>query len=266
MPHRKEEAPVERRRRPVKRIKRRGRTRGRFGFLYKFLSIILICAALIAGLTLFFKTAEIRVEGVGRYAPEEISSASGIKIGDNLILLNKYAVANRIFSALPYVDKVVIRRDLPGTLVISVTECSVAAAAQGGGYFFLIDKNGKLLERCDASLAARYPQVLGVELAHPSVGEKLEFESGAEAKKEYLLEILAALHEKEMLGNVQSIDLAEQTVLRLWYLERFTVLIPLESDYPFKLKYLDHVVKMLASNEKGTIDLTREEAHFIPNR
>ncbi len=255
---------MDRRRRPATRSKRHGKNRGRFSFLYKFLSVILIGAALIAGLTLFFKTAEIRVEGMGRYTAEEIIAASGVEIEDNLILLNKYAVANRIFDALPYVDHVVIRRNLPATLAITVTECTVAAAAQDDGEYYLLDENGKLLERCDADAAAFYPQVLGVELYRPSVGDKLEFAEGEEGKREYLLKLLTALKEKDMLGNVQSIDLSEQTVLTIAYLERFDVLIPAESDYAYKLKYLAYVVEALASNEKGTIDLTREEAHFLP--
>ena len=68
------------------------RRRGHFGALYKLLSVLAICAAIVIALTLFFKVDTIVVTGQERYTREEIVEASGVKPGDNLFLMNKNAV------------------------------------------------------------------------------------------------------------------------------------------------------------------------------
>ena len=77
------------------------RRRGSFGFLYKLLSMLVICAAIIVALTLFFRVDTVKISGQQRYTDEQVREASGIQVGDNLILLNKYDVAGNIVEALP---------------------------------------------------------------------------------------------------------------------------------------------------------------------
>ena len=106
----------------------RRRSRGRFAFLYRLLCFVLICAAIVGALVLFFKVDTISVSGNDRYSRETILAASGVSEGDNLFLLNKYDAAARITEALPYVESVRLSRKLPGTLRIDIVECSTAIA------------------------------------------------------------------------------------------------------------------------------------------
>ena len=73
-----------------RRHSNRRRRRGNFGFLYKLLSVLVICGAVVTALTLFFRVDTIRVTGTERYTEDEVIGASGIQLGDNLFLLNKY--------------------------------------------------------------------------------------------------------------------------------------------------------------------------------
>ena len=111
-----------------RRHSNRRRRRGSFGFLYKVLSVLAICVAIIAALTLFFRVSTIQVSGQQRYTDEQVQEASGIQIGDNLFLLNKYDAAGRIVETLPYIEDTRINRKLPSTLVIEVTECGAPLA------------------------------------------------------------------------------------------------------------------------------------------
>ena len=77
------------------------RRRGSFGFLYKVLSMLAICGAIVVAMTLFFRVDTILVTGQQRYTQQEVVDASGIQTGDNLFLLNKYAVADSIARELP---------------------------------------------------------------------------------------------------------------------------------------------------------------------
>ena len=80
------------RRRHSKRRRRRGST----GFLYKLLSMLVICAAVVVALTLFFRVDTIVVTGTELYTQEEVVAATGVEQGENLILLNKFDVQNQI--------------------------------------------------------------------------------------------------------------------------------------------------------------------------
>lgn len=103
-----------------RRHSNRRRRRGNFGFLYKLLSVLVICAAVVMALTLFFRVDTIEVTGTERYTEKDVIEASGIQLGDNLFLLNKYEAARSIAEQLPYIDieDIRIRRELPDTLLI----------------------------------------------------------------------------------------------------------------------------------------------------
>ena len=75
---------------------RRRRRRGRFGFLYKLLSFLIIFAAILAGCVAFFRVNQVAVTGNSRYSDQEVIAASGVELGDNLFLVNRPQTAQRI--------------------------------------------------------------------------------------------------------------------------------------------------------------------------
>ena len=79
----------------------RRRNRGRFGFLYKLLSALLIFAALLVGCVVFFRVNTVVVSGNSRYAEAEVIQSSGVEQGDNLFALNKYQISRQIYTQLP---------------------------------------------------------------------------------------------------------------------------------------------------------------------
>mgnify|MGYP002508281195 CR=1 FL=1 len=56
------------------------------------------------------------VTGSSRYQAGEVAAASGVELGDNLVLLDKYHIAQRIYTELPYVTEARINRKFPSTL------------------------------------------------------------------------------------------------------------------------------------------------------
>ena len=84
-----------------RRHSRPKRRRGRFGGLYKVLSILLVAAAIITACVVFFRVNTIEVAGNVRYTAEEIIEASGVKMGDNLIAMSGSRVSAAIRTQLP---------------------------------------------------------------------------------------------------------------------------------------------------------------------
>ena len=100
------------------RRRNRRRRRGSLGPLLRVLSVLLTAVAVVAALTLFFKVDQVVVSGNSRYSAEEIIEVSGVEQGDNLILMDKYHIAEKLYTELPYITEVRINRKLPDVLMV----------------------------------------------------------------------------------------------------------------------------------------------------
>ena len=245
----------------------RRRRRGSLGPLLRGLSVLLAAGAIVAALTLFFKVGEVEVAGNVRYTAEEITAVTGVEPGDNLILLDKYRLAQKLYTQLPYITNVRINRRLPDGLVVEVTETKAAAAVRGGGSWWLMSSGGKLLEAVEQKAAQNYMQIKGLETQNPAAGGRLELAEDCLISTQRLLELLEALEAREMLTQANSIDVTDPDQLVLYYDGRFRVEMYYDADFAFKLTCLQSVVSELEPNESGTIRMTMaddNEIRFIP--
>jgi len=244
-----------------RRNSNRRRRRGSFGFLYKMLSVLVICVAIIAALTLFFRVDQIEVTGQQRYTTEQVQEASEIQIGDNLILLNKYDAVGSIVETLPYVEDTRINRKLPSTLIIEVTECGIPVAVVQDGYTWLISSRGKIVDQLDVSAAAEYAGVSGCQLLAPSIGTKVALATDFSTQQSSLLSLLAVLEEKDMMERVDGIRMDDLSAIYMDYDGRFTVKMPYGADYAQKMQILQMALESeyVQDNMTGTFDMMRED-------
>ena len=252
---------------PKKRKTRRRRRRGGLGRLLRPLSVLLTAVAVVAALTMFFKVSTVEVTGSSRYRDGEVAAASGVELGDNLVLLDKYRIAQRIYTELPYVTEARINRKFPSTLVLEVTETTAVASIQGAGGYWLLSAGEKLLEAVDETGAQDYLRITGLEAVNPAVSARLELPEDSPITLERLGQLLSAMERLEMLGRADGLDLSDRSDLVLGYDGRFQVIISYDADFDYKLLCLLEAVKCLEPNERGTIRLNMKEAnkaHFIP--
>jgi cell division protein FtsQ len=249
------------------RRSRKRRRRGRFSFLYKLLSVVLILCAIAAACIIFFRVEDVVVVGSTVYTDQEIVDVAGVEQGDNLFLVKKIQTGKRLVSQLPYLDTVNIRRVLPSTLMITVTECVPLGVLEGeDGTWWLVDRSCKLLEQGGSELAGQYAQIRGLTALMPSAGSALAVSVEESSKLDSLKQLLSAMDEWELLEQVESIDLSGSSEVQMAYDGRFTVRLPLYSDDLHLLTHtLREVVDYLDAGQTGTIDLTGERARFIPS-
>ena len=87
----------------------------------------------------------IRVEGARHTSTGAVEAASGVDTGDAMVDVDEGAVARRVES-LPWVDDATVRRQWPGTVIVSVTERRAVASARGSDRaWLLVDADGRLL-------------------------------------------------------------------------------------------------------------------------
>ena len=251
----------------ARRRKSNRRRRGHFGVLYKLLSVLVICGAIIAALTLFFRVDTVAVTGQQRDTEQQVREAAGVAAGDNLYLLNKNTVAGNIVEALPYIEHIRINRKLPDTLLIEVEECGTALAVIQDGYAWYISPGGKIVEQRAAGEATDCGIISGCMLLAPSVGTRIALATEFADQQESLLSLLAALEDAGMLDEVDGIRLDDPACIAMDYAGRFAVEMLYGDDYAYKLKMLNAALDSgrIQDNMTGTFDMRREEGrtYFI---
>lgn len=252
---------------------RQRRRRGRFGFLYKLLSFLIIFAALVVGCVVFFRVNEITVEGNSRYTAQEIIAASGVKVGDNLFLINNPQTVRAITRALPYVEKVSPVKTLPDTLEIHITESRACAWFETGEGFWLINAGGKAVELTqDREKTAGLPEILGLTTLNPVLGAPVTAQLEEQVRLEGLKGLLTALNGKGMAQNVTSfVDLSSTNAIYFDYGSDLTVVVPMSGDFDWCAAALKGTLDTCQKQGQlviGTLDLTYGDkvAHLLPDR
>lgn len=241
--------------------------RSRLTVPLRILSFLLICGAIAAALILFFKVQTVVVDGNERYTDQEVLDVAQIQIGENMFLLNKYAISGQITSELPYIQSVQIRRGLPDTIYIRVEECTPVAAVVQGDEAWLVSRKGKLLEKTAVSQAAAYPQIVGCELLLPTVSSSMSLPQDGNITLERLMELLGCLENRGMLDKTERIDCSDPDMLVLRYAGRFDVQMLYNADFDKKLNALEQIIAQLQENETGTVILTMpDKSSFKPAR
>ena len=110
---------------------------------------------------------------------------------------------------------------------------SQPATLQAASEPWLISVGGKLLEPAPADSGAI--EVTGLTALSPKAGTMLEIPEAEQPRLDALLNLLATLEEMEAVDRVSSIQLSD-TQVKLHYLERFEVKMPLNADFSYKLR------------------------------
>ena len=145
-------------------------------YLVKFLAAVLLIAVTVVFLhSPFFDIEKIRVEGRVNFTKKEIVKMSGVKKGQNLIFdVKRNDVRDRLLED-PYIETAIIKRELPKTVVITITEREELATIRvKKGHFAVIDKDGYVLRT--AKKQPKITRIAGIKVVSAEVGKKIEVE------------------------------------------------------------------------------------------
>ncbi len=255
-----------------------------FGF--KFLIMLAVVAVIVLSMIIFFKVKHINVilpEGDGStkayYSAEEIIQASGINLDENLLSLSKAAVAARIHAALPYVNDIQVKKQLPGTVIISFTEFDVTYAIQDkAGGWWLMSREGRILEPTEEETAKAHLYVTGMPIQVPEVGSSIQPASteGADlseiaAKQKVIRDIIPALEGTPFVKQIDRVDVSTSYDLTLWWTDdRYEIRLGTTEKLTYKLQFLQATLENNEVQQRsGVIDLTFQEddkVHFLEFR
>ena len=121
--------------------------------------VLLIIITIFALMAPIFNITSIEVQGNNKINKEEIISLSNLKKGDNIFRFNNSIISN--IKENTYIETVEIKRNLPGTVIISVKERTVKYQINIINGYTYIDKNGYILEQ--SSTKSDVPVIAGLK-------------------------------------------------------------------------------------------------------
>ena len=243
--------------------------------LVQLLTAIAVVAALVLGLSVFFKVKTIEVSGAEVYSEWTIREASGLKEGDNLLTFSHARSAALIKANLPYVDTVRFGIKLPDTVNIIVEEDDVVYAIKDqNSQWWLMNSEGRIVEMGDNSRASDHTQIHGVVLDNPVVDERavaMEAASVDEVPEgetvavvtttgaqrlTAALQILKALEENDIVGEAASVDVTRIEDIILWYGSRYQVNLGDSARLDYKIACMNDVILQMSDYQSGILDIS----------
>lgn len=222
--------------------------------LWRRLAIMMgVVLAVVLSMVIFFRVEHIQVQGNRYYSAEEIEMACGVATGDNLLILSRGEIAANVREKLQYVDGVKVTRQLPNTVIVTVTEQEpnyVVWDEDGNSY--LITAKGIAVRAVSQQEAKAYISVKDMAIKTPVMGEKVQCVG---VQVSLLTTVLQELEAAELVREISSVSLLSSTQISVWYGDRFEVALGNTSRLDYKLEYLKAVVAAEESYVTGTIDL-----------
>ena len=224
---------------------------------------VILAAACVA---LFFKVGTVTVSGSGIYDDWRIREASGIVTGSNLYKIDKAAVAERIIMSLPYIRGVSIRRSLPSTVIITVTEDEPLYYCEVGGEYFLLSATLRVLERTDdpEGLRTRFPSIIRLvtlDISRAVVGEEVAFYDSDYF--DYALEMLAVFAGCPLADKLTTINFNDKYDIYLVYDGRFRIEIGSVDSLALKMTMASEVLASMSDSYQGLLNVENDPAYVI---
>ena len=250
--------------------------------LVQMLTVTAVVAAMVAGLSVFFKVENITVTGAEVYSAWSIREASGIQEGDSLLTFSHARAGALIKANKPYVKTVRFGIKLPDTVNIIIEEEDVVYAIEDStGSWWLINSDGEVVEQTNKSKAANYTKILGVTLENPTPGrlavaveaapqvttasdatdpttttESLPTITTGAQRLTTALGIVDALEANDIVGEAASVDVTRLEDIILWYGSRYQVNLGDESNMEYKIACMNDAILQLSEFDSGILDIS----------
>lgn len=212
--------------------------------------IFLLVVGVVLSLTVFFPIETMKASGSKIYTSEQIIAYSGIEVGDNLFLANANSITTKLKNSLPYVESVSFKKELPGTLKITVKDAEEFACYKVGGKYYTVSQSGWVLE--ENTKPNSKIVLINAQGVKCKVGTEISF---SETSHKDMIETLALTLKEENL-KVNSIDVTNILEITAKVEGRFEVKFGNSNDLQSKARHLSAMIKKISKDKKGKIDLS----------
>lgn len=250
-----------------RKLKRRRKRR--IKRLAAMLVLFVLVAVITLSLTVFFKVETITISGNTHYAEQDIIEKSGIRIGENIILLKSQNAVDALKKEFVYIENARVKKNIyTGTAQIIVEEAQPFCTLKAGeGEYYLISRGGTILERFNQQPDGMYT-VTGLDISGSMIGSTLDSEGNEQLQ---ILEEMFSAIENTGLSKITDIDVSDVLNIVVNYDNRVDVEFGTHAELEYKAKYAKEILeKEIKPYERGTLDVsychTTPNAVFSPSR
>jgi len=249
--------------RQTQHTRRRKRKRN-YTLHYILLGFFLTVAGITLSLTVFFNIKTISVAGSEVYTEEEVCKLIDAQVGDNLLRINTDRLSEELLEALTTAEEVVVKRRLPSTLHIEVTDGVPVIQFYQRGRYILLSQNGRVLS-IQSSPEDQLITVLGFASELQTVGGYLDLKTDEEAA-DWLSILLTTLGEED-LNDITVVDLRDFIDVRLYYQNRFEIQLGSFSELQTKLQMVRTALRSdkVGLDEHGVIYASSIDQLIVDN-
>ncbi|MFO0552108.1 MAG: FtsQ-type POTRA domain-containing protein [Polyangiaceae bacterium] len=108
-----------------------------------------------------FAIRTVTVDGASRLSPKDIAARGGIRVGDNVLVLDLDGARKKI-EADPWVKSATVTRKLPGSVMVSVVEHEPAALVAIEDHLFLASRAGDVFKEVAPGDPMDLPVITGL--------------------------------------------------------------------------------------------------------
>lgn len=267
--------------------KRRRRRKRSYMLYYILLLLFVLIAFATLSVTVFFNISTIQIEGLSTLKQTDVQKSVSAKVGDNLFRLSLPKIEARILEQNVYIDKVVAKRKLPSTLLITVTEAKPALAVPQGKNYCILSAAGRILEVGVASPPKGAMIVSGIEIKDPRRGDFVPLDStesvpanesadsgsgtssDAGAQNAQRLSVLRELQQAfatYKITDVTEVDVSNIVSIGFVWQNRVKVELGSVADLSYKMTFVKKVLdEKVGPDEHGTLDAhDADKLYFLP--
>ena len=226
---------------------------------------IILLGGIIASIVIFtfvtpvFNITSINVSGNNRLSENTIISISGLSRGVNIFKNRKSSIKKNL-KENPYIEDVTIKRKLPGTIEIDITERIVEYQIKVMDSFIYIDKQGYILEKVSSEEEAIF--IEGYETKDEELLKVKRLNNNDLIKLSAVQKIINAYNSAEIIDKIEKIDISNSKEYIL-YLNNKQIYVGDDSNLTDKMGYIKTILDDV-KDSSGIIFVNRVSSGLKP--
>lgn len=232
---------------------KRMRRRRRFMPIYIFTVLLLTaCLGIALSMTLFFNVSSIKVTGTApQYSAEEITIASGIDKGDNLLRMNVKELENNIESDMIYIESATVSKKYPDEVMIDVKSCHEAYNIYFDNGILMTSESGKIITNSTEAGEG----LTGIYGFNPSVLTPGLHTSSSDETKNVIFKTLTEVMSYELDYSITSIDMSDKYNIVVVFDDRIEFSMGNWNEIPYKITLAESVMGRLGDAKEGYLTM-----------
>ncbi len=232
------------------------RTRRTVFYVLLFLSVSVIFMGVCVAV--FLNVETVNIYGNENYSYEDILEHVSINIGQNIYSFDADEIENEILKSLPYVGAVEVKRDLPSSVDINITEEKAYYSAYLAGDTYILSPNLKVL-KCipDKNSQDDLVPISINNVRRCFVGRQVEFVN--ERNLASLTSLYNGFESMGIQSKIKRVDFTSRFDISINYDNRFEVYVGDTDNIDIKMRFLVAIIDELDSDATGTIDVSNPQ-------